>query len=111
MRALVSTVACMPVVLEVAFLLALTTRIKISMSGQWLAGATSEAMLSDPSGSTPMVQRTKPPYMLRHALPEPTLHAGHCLVLNCGLGRWREERRWVHGEDERATDGVVPGDG
>ena len=39
-RGLVRTVACIPLVLLMGFLSPLTTRIRASSSGQWVAGAT-----------------------------------------------------------------------
>src|SRR5690242_12958414 len=67
----VATVVCMPDVLETSFFAALTTRITARMFGQWLAGATSNALLSEPSAAEPCSQPTYPPKRLRHAEPEP----------------------------------------
>lgn len=49
----------------------LTTSTRTLSSGQWLSGATCQAMLSLPSGRSPRCHCTKPPNMLRQALPEP----------------------------------------
>ena len=70
-RSLVNTLVIMPSVLLVSFLWADTTMMMTSNSGQCDAGATCTPMESVPSGRTPASHRTKPPYRLRHAEPEP----------------------------------------
>lgn len=40
-------------------------------SGQCVTGANCTAVESNPSIRVPLFHRTKPPYMLRQALPEP----------------------------------------
>ena len=49
----------------------LATRIRACMLGQWDAGSTISARESLPSFKLPILQRTNPPYTLRHAEPEP----------------------------------------
>jgi hypothetical protein len=76
-KALVSTDVSWPDVDEFSFLLSLTTSTSTRIDGQCDAGATCDAKLSVPSARSPRNQRTKPPYRLRHALPDPTLTRGH----------------------------------
>ena len=54
----------------------LTTRMSVRSDGQWSAGAICLATESAPSCCSPISHRTKPPYILRHALPEPCLNTG-----------------------------------
>ena len=54
----------------------LTTRMSVRRDGQWSAGAICLAKESVPSCRSPIFHSTKPPYILRHALPEPCLNTG-----------------------------------
>lgn len=63
----------MPEVLLTPFFSAETTRMSARMVGQWDAGATSTATLSEPSGFAPICHATYPPNRDRHALPLPCL--------------------------------------
>ena len=80
----VFTVACMPVVLLMPFLSALTTRIRAFISGQWLRGATTRATLSTPSSRSPLSQATYPPSRLLQAEPDPCRAMRDSSVGDCG---------------------------
>lgn len=67
----VSTVRCMPAVLDVPFLSSDTTQMRAWISGQCSRGATSTARESEPSAAVPFSQATKPPNRERQAEPEP----------------------------------------
>lgn len=70
---LVDLLVSIPEVDEISFSLSLTTKITARSSGQWFSSATWTAIESFPSGLLPFSQRTKPPYKLLDALPEPCL--------------------------------------
>ena len=61
----------MPAVEGVALADGFAIRMRAHSSGQWVRGKSWLAMLSVPSGARPAFQRTKPPWRLRQAEPEP----------------------------------------
>src|SRR4051794_26299453 len=67
----VSTVRCIPAVLDVPFLASDTMQMSACISSQCDFGATWTARLSEPSGCEPISQATKPPKRERQADPEP----------------------------------------
>jgi hypothetical protein len=67
----VSTVRCMPDVLDVPFLASEMTKMRAWMLGQWDLGAGWTARESVPSGREPISHATKPPKRERQAEPEP----------------------------------------
>lgn len=72
-----------------------TTSIRTRSSGQCVSGAICSAVESSPSSASPLFQMTKPPWMLRQALPEPSLKAEEYKI-NSIRSLWKSWYKCLH---------------
>lgn len=77
--------------------LILTTSIRTRSSGQCVSGAICSVDESSPSSASPLFQMTKPPWMLRQALPEPSLKAeDYKINSTCIRSFWKSWYKCLH---------------